>query len=74
MAFRSLLLLACAALAHAWQGAALAARPMTAAARSAVAMKHPEFFQRVQRSEGGRLRLCVSRYVCSERLERPISR
>ena len=58
---RSLLLLACLALSHAWQGAGLAARPAQRAASSAIAMKHNDYYQRVQRAEQGRLRLCVFR-------------
>lgn len=60
---RCLVVLACSALSHAWQGAGLPARTSQRSASSAVTMKHHEYFQRLQRAEAGRLRLCVFRYV-----------
>jgi len=60
---RSLLVLACGALAAGFQGAGLPARSVAAdrAASSAVVMKHPAYYQRLQKAESGRLRLCVFR-------------
>ena len=63
MSLRSLLCLLACALSHAWQGVGLAARPAQRVASSAIAMKHNDYFQRVQRAESGRLRLCVFRCV-----------
>merc|ERR1719331_2579092 len=55
-------LLCCLALAHGWQGAVAAARPLQQrTTSSAVTMKHHEYFQRLRRAESGRLRLCVFR-------------
>ena len=65
---RSLLMLLLVAVAHAWQNpsafvsSSLRTRSRNAAATS-VEMKHPSYFQRVQRAENGRLRLCVYRCV-----------
>ena len=61
-ALRSLLLLVGCALTQAWQGAGLMAHPAAVrSASSAVSMKHNDYYQRVQRSESGRMRLCVYR-------------
>ena len=62
---RSLLLLVCCSLSHAWQGAGFATRQTQRSACSAISMKHNEYFTRLQRAEAGRLRLCVFRCVQS---------
>ena len=58
---RLLVLLAGCAGAMAWQGVGLATRSRVAS--SAVTMKHNDYYQRLQRAESGRLRLCVFRLV-----------
>jgi len=57
---RSLLVLLLAACTHAWQGASGAALLRTQRASTPL-MKHNDYFQRIQRAESGRLRLCVFR-------------
>lgn len=65
-ALRALVLLVCCGLSAAWQGAGLAVRPAASrSASSAINMKHPEYFTRLQRAQTGRLRLCVSRCACA---------
>lgn len=74
---RALLLLLLVAISHAWQSpSALTSSSLSLRSRNAAAtpanMKHPAYFERVQRAENGRLRLCVFRCVPRQVLRRRV--
>ena len=61
MALKAFLVVALAVCVDALQLSVLATSPVASSRCAAPTMKHKDYFTRIARADGGRLRLCVSR-------------